>query len=72
MTLNQIQNKAHASLEILKSFLFYCRQASSQTYLFKLRTAPCAELTFKQLIFMDNTSPSDFTVSLKSHSRVSP
>ena len=45
MTLNQIQNKAHAGLEILTSFLFYCRQASSQTYLFKLRTAACTKLT---------------------------
>ena len=34
MILNWIQNEAHAIQEILKSFLFKCRRASSQTYLF--------------------------------------
>ena len=36
MTLNRIQNEAHAIQEILKSFLFEYRRVSSQTCLFSL------------------------------------
>ena len=37
-----------------------------------LRIAPFTEVRFKQFIFMDNISPSGFTVSLTSHARVPP
>ena len=42
--------------------------------LFKLRIASYTEVGyhFKQFIFMDNTSPSGFTVSFMSHPRVPP
>ena len=41
MTLNQIENEAHAIQEILKSFLSQCRQASSQTCLFQNLKITC-------------------------------
>ena len=34
MTLNRIQNEAHAIQEIWKSFLFWCHRPSSQAWLF--------------------------------------
>ena len=37
MTLNRIQNETHAIQDVLKSFLFCCRRASSQTCSFFIK-----------------------------------